>query len=163
MTGQDSTSGWSNGQPDYGVNPFSLQQSTPINLFVGQYAPGDLDDSGNTGEDSFAIIYSKRADNSPGMVTPSEFSGVVATVVDFYLSFPGDAPPTDGESLGELVQDAMFETLNREDYYGLTVGTGLVYNNEMTSEFGPMAFGGNNWRKLARFTILMRLLTNGVN
>lgn len=135
---------------------------TSPTLFLGAFDISDIDQSGDA-KYPVAMLYSKRSNNAPPIVTPSEFSGIVQTVVDFYLTWPTSGPPPDAESLGNLTEDAMFETFNGQEYFGLPseFAQGLTYNGEMVADFSPVKLGGDNWIKLVRFTIQMRFFTMG--
>ena len=144
-----------------GTSAFTLQTTAPRTLFVGAFgpavlAPGDYEPSG-----SYCCVYSLRDQSVvQGMVTPSEFSGIVQVNVDFYLSFASDRAPADAESLPDMVEDAMYETFNSPTNGGL-VPSGMLYNNEMSLNRGPLLFGGQNWQQLNRYTLTYRLYTMG--
>jgi hypothetical protein len=142
---------------------FQLQLAAPTNFFIGDYTPEELEIAGYTPKYPFAILKGKKSTNAPPIVTPSEFSGATITVVDVWAGFPTAKVPADGESIGEMIEDAMTETFSRYDYASFASGyePGLTFQNQIVCEFGPMQFGGENWRKLIRFTIQMRYLTSG--
>lgn len=138
------------------------------NLYLNNVKPDDIETSGVDATWPLACVYTERANNAPPIVTPSVFSGECMTVVDFWLGgvnygFLKESVPEDSESLGDMIEDAMVETFNRQDYYALPAqfAPGLTYNNELTRQDGPLTFGGENWRQLVRFNIKHRFLTSG--
>ncbi len=140
-----------------GVNSFQLSADT--NLWLGALTPQAIESSGDATY-PLCIVYSQRAQQR-SIVTPSEFAGTLSTVVDFYTGFSNDAPPPDPESLADAIEDAMYETFNRVDYYGLSQAADLTYNNEMDSSRGQLLFSGENWMQLVRFTLTHRFYTAG--
>jgi hypothetical protein len=63
--------------------------------------------------------------------------------------------------MADAIEDAMYETFNRQDYYSLSAQAGVHYNNEMDSTRGLLQWGGSNWRQLIRFVITHRIYTMG--
>lgn len=145
--------------PDYSLPAFTLVQGT--NLFLGEFALSDVIEEGSAPVWPVVMVYSKRAANlSEGMTTPSEFSGQVLTVVNFYHGFEDTGPPSDPESLLDLTEDAMVECFNRQQYYGSSP-SGTTYNNLMDITYFPLSPVGENWARLQRFVLTHRVLTDG--
>ncbi len=144
---------------DYVIDPFVLERGT--NLFVGQLAADDIEAS-DSAVYPMATVWSQNTNQGrpPQTITPNLFAGPVVTVVDFWTSFAGTAVPDDAESYLDLVEDAMYETFNRQDYFSKTPPE-VNYNNEMDSTRFPLGFGGENWRQQSRFVLTHRLYTMG--
>jgi len=144
--------------PDYqDVAAFQLVQGT--NLFIGALTAPLIDQSGNATYPMCILSSAKGSNNN--IVTPNEFAGPLITNVDWWIGFYDSAPPADTESLGDAIEDAMYETFNNAEYYGLETGTGLTYNGEMDFTRGPVQQGGPNWIQLIRFTMLHRFVSAG--
>ena len=142
--------------------PFTLVERN--NLFRGAYTHSQLLGTFNTPNYPLVIIYTPDASTpSPTMnVTTSEFSGVVRTRLDWISGFSTSAPPVDPDSTLDMIEDAMIETFNRSDYYGIAP-PGTTYNGEMTEVRGALSdtSGGPNWIQISRWDILFRQVSYG--
>jgi hypothetical protein len=150
-------------QPVYHLDPSLCPQidieKPGLNFFNGQIGPQMIDDSG-VSQYPICSVYGISADDNH-IITPALFAGIVRIGVDWWESFPNDGPPIDAESSADAIEDAMFMTFNGENYYGLLNGTGISYNNEMTVQRGPLQFGGDNWLRLSRYSLLHRVIACG--
>ena len=144
------------GYPNAG-GAFTLVKGT--NLFLGQMTHDTMLATANTPSYPLVIIYSTTASTPsliPGTnITPAEFSGPVGTRMHWYSGFLTNYPPPDPDSVLDMIEDAMLETFNKQDYYDLTPA-GTLYNNEMAEQRGALAQGGPNWIQLARWDIIYR-------
>jgi hypothetical protein len=95
---------------------------------------------------AFDII---RASQIP-IVISSDFSGEVVFMIQFHLSWSSEAILADFASYGDLVQDAMYASLNDPD--NQLFGSGMTYRGNMGLARGPIAMGGDNWRQMLQFT-----------
>ncbi len=162
----DDTSGWNYwiGQvwaPLYGLDPNSVPNisitSPGANYFTGQIDPRVIDATGYA-KYPLCQVYNVTARDTH-IVSPAQFGGIVQVGVDFWESFPDEGPPADVESSAEAIQDAMYQTFNSQDYYGLLAESGASYNNEMACQFGQLAPGGENWVRLSRYTLTFRVIS----
>jgi hypothetical protein len=143
--------------PDYNLPSFQLQQS--VNLFQGALTANLIEEAGDCTY-PLCIVSSAKATNQ-NIVTPNEFGGVVNSIVDFYVSFADTRPPLNSDPAAEMIEDAMYETFNRSDYYGISTDPALTYNNQMDVTYFPVQFGGLSWIKLVRFNFTHRYFTMG--
>lgn len=159
----DTTSGWNYwiGQvwnQIYGLPVKQVPQIDTVrpgsNFFQGQIAP-QIIDANDSSEYPICLVYSVSAEDTH-IVNPAEFGGIVRVGVEFWESFELDLIPPDVESSADAIEDAMYETFNSQQYYGLTAASGFVYNNEMNVTRGPLMVGGENYLRQSRYSLIFR-------
>jgi hypothetical protein len=160
---QDQESGWVFwwGQVcgAFGLQPIT-QLTLGTNLFIGNLKATDVDATGY-GVYPMAFVFTSKSSNPVNqMLTPTEFSGTIQVVVDFWTSFVTPSPPPDPESFIDCIEDAFVETFNRQEYYGL-VPSGVVYNNDFSEQRFDLQSGGENWLQLTRFALNYRMISQG--
>lgn len=143
---------------DYpGIPGFQLTLNA--NLFLGYIAPDELESAGFYAN-PLVMVRIGRFDNT-GQITPSEVSGSLFAVVDFnYRTDTSIKSPNILVPLGNAVEDAMLETFNRQDYYGLTP-MGFNYNNEISRMPGQPVWTANIWRQMDRYVLTYHVPTMG--
>lgn len=147
---------------DYGMDPFILEQG--ITLFTGAYASDEMIQQAGFAQYPMAIVYSVKADNMNQRATPAEFWGDLFTKVDIYSTFPDGELPDDAESIMDLIEDAMYETFNNEQYYGLLdtgIYSGLTYNNGLTITRSMLTVAGTGLRQRAECVFHHLFATQG--
>jgi hypothetical protein len=142
-----------------GVTPI---QVTSSNLILGRIDPASVVQAGGPSFLSYPMFVlspakSDAIGNVAMKITPSTFSGVVGVSLDAFIKFPGGGIIPDGNALGCAFEDTIVSMLNEASAYSLYTG-GLIYNNEVSVDFGKMEWATNCWTQCVMSTIVFRLV-----
>lgn len=113
----------------------------------GLVAPDAIEKS-SVMEYPFVAMDIVRSTQAP-IVISSDFSGECVFMIQFHLSWISDAILADFASYGDLVQDAMYASLNDPD--NQLFASGVVYRGNMGLARGPVVMAGDNWRQTLQF------------
>jgi hypothetical protein len=144
---------------DYGIDPrkiFNLRFGR--NLFMGPVPP-DVLEAVSTVSYPLCMLYTNKTTNQQ-LVTPAEFAGSVISVMDWYTTASKEEV-SDLASLGDIIEDALHETFNRREYYGLSNPYGLIYNNQLNGIRFPPVWNGGKWTQNLREIITHTVITDG--
>lgn len=146
----------------YGVPAFSFDfTSTSINVIQGSVLADDIEQTSEYIAPYLILRSLSSADytgtaRTKGLI----FSGEVVMQFEYILEFASSAVQPDSESLGDLIEDVMYQTLQSIPGQQFLNGYSVLFPGAMQLQRQQVIQAGENWRQSIIFTAVFNLNTN---
>lgn len=147
----------------YGIDIISFDFSaSSLNVIQGSVLADDVEQTSEY-VSPYLIIRSLSSTDYTGTARVKSliFSGEVVMQFEYILEFPTSAVTPDSESLGDAIEDVMYQTLQSiPGQQFLNAHGGVLFPGAMNLQRQQVIQGGENWRQSIIFTATFNLNTN---
>lgn len=146
----------------YGVPTFSFDfTSTSVNVVQGFVSADDVEQTSEYIAPYLILRALSSADyTGTARVKSQIFSGEIVMQFEYILEFATTNVQPDTESLGDLIEDVMYQTFQSIPGQSFLNGYSVLFPGAMTLQRQQVIQAGENWRQSLIFTAVFNLNTN---